>query len=436
MTEPKDVQMSADKPEKLTVWLLREGEPLPVDEHPRLMRTGLLAEWLRKQGHEVIWWCSAFEHQSKNYRVRQTETVEIAPGEKLVMLYTGIRYRKNVSPLRLLYLHSLASGFLKLSRKEKKPDIIIACFPSISFAGAAVRYGQKHRVPVIVDVRDRWPDLFVNAFPNLLRPFARAALFPMDQKAKHIFRKADALTGVQSSILSWALLKAGRATGPLDRPIYVGFDDSLSYSPEETGEALSRWAGLGVTKDTWNVCFYSTLSASTIDYASVFEGAKVIARKHPEFRLVVCGSGDSKEALHAMSEGRPEIVLPGWCNDLQLRTLLSIGNAGLYPFRNNPFRDALSNKFVGYLAAGLPVLTSLQGLSKAYVEENGVGTAYQEGNAASFVSAVEEMISHPEQNVKMAKKARSCFERDFSLPVVNTQFETLIHDVLKERGRL
>ena len=137
-----------------------------------------------------------------------------------------------------------------------------------------------------------------------------------------------------------------------------------------------------------------------------------------------------------MSEGRPEIVLPGWCNDLQLRTLLSIGNAGLYPFRNNPFRDALSNKFVGYLAAGLPVLTSLQGLSKAYVEENGVGTAYQEGNAASFVSAVEEMISHPEQNVKMAKKARSCFERDFSLPVVNTQFETLIHDVLKERGRL
>ena len=94
--------MSAEKPEKLTVWLLREGEPLPVDEHPRLMRTGLLAEWLRKQGHEVIWWCSAFEHQSKTYRVRQTETVEIAPGEKLVMLYTGIRYRKNVSPLRLL----------------------------------------------------------------------------------------------------------------------------------------------------------------------------------------------------------------------------------------------------------------------------------------------------------------------------------------------
>ena len=135
-----------------------------------------------------------------------------------------------------------------------------------------------------------------------------------------------------------------------------------------------------------------------------------------------------------MSDGRPEIVLPGWCNDLQLRTLLSIGNAGLYPFRNSTFRDALSNKFVGYLAAGLPVLTSLEGLSKTYVEENRVGTAYREGDAASFVRAVEEMISHPEQHEETAVRARKCFERDFSLAVVNTEFEQLIRDVLKERN--
>ena len=343
--------------------------------------------------------------------------------------------RRSSRPLRILYLNSLARKFLKLSRAEKKPDIIVSSFPSISFARAAVRYGKKNGVPVIVDARDRWPDLFLNAFPKVLRPLAKVVLFPMEMYTRHIFRKADAITGVQSSILAWALKKAGREAGPLDRPIHIGFDDSVIYTPEETEEALRRWADQGVTKDTWNICFYSTLSSSTIDYEPVFEGAKELAARHPEFRLVVCGSGDSEEMLRTMSDGRPEIVLPGWCNDIQLRTLLSIGNAGLYPFRNSSFRDALSNKFVGYLAAGLPVLTSLEGLSKAYVEKNRVGIAYKEGDTASFVEAAETLISHPEQYEGTALRARECFERDFSDSVMNAEFERLLEDVLKTRGQ-
>lgn len=425
--------MNSEKKEKehLRVWLLREGEPLPGDARPRLMRTGLLAEWLAGKGHEVTWWCSTFNHQSKTYRSDETTVKEPVPGERLVMLHSGVRYRRNVSPLRILYLHSLSRQFAKLSLNEEKPDIIISSFPSISFARAAVRYGRKNNVPVIIDARDRWPDIFINAFPKALRPFAKVLLFPMELYTRNTLRKADALTGVQSSILSWALRKAGREAGPLDRPIHICFDDTLSYTEEERAKALSGWAEKGVTKDTWNVCFYSTLSSSTIDYGPVFEGSKKVAEKHPDFRLVICGSGDSEETLRTMSAGRPEIILPGWCNDLELQTLLSIGNAGLYPFKNSFFRDAVSNKFAGYLAAGLPILTSLEGLSKAYVEENQVGIAYKEGDADDFSRALEILLSHPEQYEETARRARACFERDFSNDVANTQFERLIWDVLE-----
>ena len=78
--------MSAEQKEKehLRIWLLREGEPLPGDQRPRLMRTGLLAEWLAGKGHEVTWWCSTFNHQSKTYRSDETTVMEPVPGEKLV----------------------------------------------------------------------------------------------------------------------------------------------------------------------------------------------------------------------------------------------------------------------------------------------------------------------------------------------------------------
>ena len=41
---------------KLNIWLIKEGEALPVDDKPRLMRTGSLAKYLSEQGHIVTWW--------------------------------------------------------------------------------------------------------------------------------------------------------------------------------------------------------------------------------------------------------------------------------------------------------------------------------------------------------------------------------------------
>ena len=41
-----------------------------------------------------------------------------------------------------------------------KPDIIVVSLPTIEFSYEACRYGEKNNVPVIVDVRDLWPDSF------------------------------------------------------------------------------------------------------------------------------------------------------------------------------------------------------------------------------------------------------------------------------------
>ena len=44
------------------IWLIQIGEPLPLGNRTRLMRTGLLAEQFLARGHTVLWWASAFEH--------------------------------------------------------------------------------------------------------------------------------------------------------------------------------------------------------------------------------------------------------------------------------------------------------------------------------------------------------------------------------------
>ena len=49
----------------MVVWVLKDGEILPIQEYGRRMRTWLLADALLSRGHRVTWWASTFSHQRK-----------------------------------------------------------------------------------------------------------------------------------------------------------------------------------------------------------------------------------------------------------------------------------------------------------------------------------------------------------------------------------
>ena len=48
--------------------------------------------------------------------------------------------------------------------KLKKPDIIICSYPTILLSLISVIYGNFFRVKVIIDVRDKWPDIFLKNY--------------------------------------------------------------------------------------------------------------------------------------------------------------------------------------------------------------------------------------------------------------------------------
>ena len=55
----------------MRVWLVQRAESTPHDDggDRRLLRIGILADILQSQGHEVVWWTSAFDHVGKKKSV-------------------------------------------------------------------------------------------------------------------------------------------------------------------------------------------------------------------------------------------------------------------------------------------------------------------------------------------------------------------------------
>ena len=150
----------------LKVWLVKEGEALPTDEgQQRFLRMGLIGEEFDKAGANIKWFASTFDHNRKKFRVDHTVELSVNDHYSVCLLH-GRNYQKNLSVGRILHFADERKQFGKIAETMKKPDVIVAAMPNIDLALAAVKYGKKHNVPVFVDVRDMWPELYEDYFPK------------------------------------------------------------------------------------------------------------------------------------------------------------------------------------------------------------------------------------------------------------------------------
>ena len=130
------------------------------------MRTGLLGEYLSNEGYEVLWWTGDFDHYGQHQRGHNNSKLYV--NERYSIRYINAKgYSKTKSFARLRYDFSVAQGFKKLSSVEASPHVIIASMPSVDLAAASVSFG-KNNIPVIVDVRDLHPDIFIESTKNSL----------------------------------------------------------------------------------------------------------------------------------------------------------------------------------------------------------------------------------------------------------------------------
>jgi hypothetical protein len=65
---------------------------------------------------------------------------------------------------RLHYL--IDCKFYKYAQEEVKPDIILSSLPILKLSLSAVEYGKKMNIPLVLDMRDMWPDVFLGYIPS------------------------------------------------------------------------------------------------------------------------------------------------------------------------------------------------------------------------------------------------------------------------------
>ena len=414
----------------MRIWLVTVGEPLPTDgSNERLLRTGILAGFLSRRGHEVLWWTSAFDHVRKMHRAGKDTFVSLAGNYRIAMLHS-CGYRRNISLARLSDHRGLARTFMELAPREPTPDVILCSMPTIELSRETVRYAKERGIPVVLDIRDLWPDVLLDIAPSWARSVARLFLSSLFRDLREACAGATAVIGITDPIVDWGVRYAGRPKTGLDRAFPFGYVGQIPL-PGEMEKAQHYWGALGIGADPGEflVCFFGTIGRQ-FDLDTVIMAARRLEGGARRFRFVLCGSGDMLPHYRKLAGDITNVVFPGWVGAAEIWTLMRIAWAGLAPYRNSmDFRLSLPNKSIEYLSAGLPLVSSLTGELERLLEEHGCGVTYTEGDAGSLATALVELYDHRAGLETMATNALALYHGRFTAELIYNELCGYLEDL-------
>lgn len=397
----------------MRIWLIQIGEPLPIDgSNERLYRMGIIANLLIKKGHKVIWWSSTFNHVRKKQRFNKDTSININNHFNIRLLYS-LKYKNNVSIERIINHHILAHKFSKLAELEVQPDIILCSYPTIELSLVATKYGKRKNVPVIIDVRDLWPDNFLDMVPMWGRWLAKIILIPMLKKTRVIYKSATGIVGLTSDFVEWGINYANRKHSNLDREFPMGY---IRTPPNQKAiiKAKKFWDSYGINQknNEFIVCFFGTMGHQ-FDLKTIIKTAQKLMFQKTLFRFVLCGNGDNLMFYKNIAKNCKNVFFPGWIGTAEIWTLMRLSHVGLVPYVNSKnFTLNLPNKPIEYLSAGLPIVSSLkEGVLADLLKNYNCGMTYN--NANDLTSKLIDLFNNPEILKEMSKNAFDLYKEKF-----------------------
>ena len=393
----------------MDVWLVKTGESLPIDRGQRLFRMGMLAQSLVERGHSVVWWTSTFDHINKVQRATE-DCVHLIEAAYEIRMLRSPGYSKNTSLARIADHLVLARRFREaVHRLGAKPDLIVCSYPTIGLAVESCDYGSLERVPVVIDIRDLWPDTFISACPACLRGVASAFLSFVKRRVRRSLRQATAIVGVTPDYVSWGVETAGRQRTPLDKdfPLVYTAEDP---DPEEQVRAFEYWREQRIEPDGELIaCFFGTIGRH-FDFETVVKAATILDAAQTPVRFVICGDGDDLAEIRKKAAHCSNIIFPGWVGRNEIWALLRLSSFALAPYMNtNTMARNIPNKIWEYLSAALPVITSLGGEVSRLLLENDAGFWYQNGDAKALADTVATLAHDAGLRLKMSENAKRVF---------------------------
>ena len=412
------------------IWVIKVAEPTPIDgDDTKLFRSGILSMKLANAGHTVIWWDSTVYHKKKIHRFLKNTRLRINSNLEIQFLHS-ILYKKNADLRRIIHQYSIAKSFKKFAPEQQRPDLIVCCLAPLELSLEAVKFASLHKIPIIIDVQDIWPDSFMKFAPPWLKKPWRMMLTPFYRMVTKTCAKATAITGTTDEFIDWALSHSKRHKSSLDVAFPLAQPEK---SPDERAvlEADKKWIshGIGNSNNEFIACFFGILGRH-YEMDVVIKAARKLNYTRRKIKFVLCGTSDNLEKYIKMAEGCTNIYFPGWVGEAEIYSLMKMSSVGLAPYKTSiTLVKNLTNKPIQYMSAGLPIISSLEGVLENILSQYKCGVTYSHGDIDALVNILTDLHDNPQQIGTMSINALSLFKNKYSAEKVYSEMVEYIEKI-------
>jgi colanic acid biosynthesis glycosyl transferase WcaI len=352
-------------------------------------------------------------------------------GERITRVHPFPTDKRNI-PARALGFAGftgLAAVMALKGWRHHPPEVVLAMSPPLTLGVAGWLAARRWRVPFVFNIQDVFPDVAVELGAITNRSVIRFASW----LERWTYRRADAVTVLSDDLRDNLVAKIqGAVPDPYDRVrVIPNFVDAAGIAPADRtgtpgGGDYRREHGLGdrqVVMYAGNVGFSQSLE--------LLVGAARALADRSDVVFVINGGGSARPDLERQAAGLDNVRFVDFQPRERLADVLAAGDIHVVPLRRGLARSSVPSKAYSILAAGRPVVASVdEGTEVArVVEKAGAGLAVPPDDPEAFAAALTALLDDPARARAMGAAGRTFVERWASPAVVAGRYEALFDEL-------
>jgi len=403
---------------KMNIWILNHYA-LPPERAGGTRHFDLAKRWVR-DGHQATIIASGFDYMMRSASNIPSDTwhhSRIIEGVRFVWVWARPYERNDLS--RLLNMVDYGYNSLRYARHLAPPDAVVGSIVHHFAALAAWRLARRYRVPLILEIRDVWPDTLVD-----MRAFSPYHPFVLMLEAlnRFLFPRASHIVCVPPFAAERLIRSGARADRITVIPNFVDMERFSTVDDEpvdDEGPFIVMYTGLHGSSNGLDV----VLRAAQLVQDRVGEHAV-------QFRLV--GDGPQKVALEEMARelGLANVVFLPPVPKSEIVAEMKKAHAFIFHLRDMSvlFKHGISpNKLLDYMAVGRPVIFACNSKNNPVADAQ-AGLTIPPEDPSAMADAVMELVRSPCSLLKqMGQAGRDYIFRFHNADIAARQFLQIIH---------
>jgi glycosyltransferase involved in cell wall biosynthesis len=318
---------------------------------------------------------------------------------------------------RIVSFVSFMCSSLWVGLRAGPVDVVMGTSPPIFQAASAWLLSFLRRKPLLLEIRDLWPDFAIGlgVLSNPLLIWAARGL------ERFLYRRATHLL-VNSPAYRDYLLEEG--VKPKNITLIANGVDCQMFDPTARGERTRREFGL----DGQFVITYAGALGLANDIPTILRAAeRLLART--DIRWLLLGDGKERLRLERMARdmGLRNVLFVGARPKSEMPDFLAASDVCLATLQNIPmFRTTYPNKVFDYMAAGRPTILAIDGVIRQVIEKSGGGVFVSPGDDGALAEAVLKLRSNPLRVRAMGDASRKFVVQNFDRREQASMFVALL----------